>query len=122
MLRRVRSSYGGNSCWRSALGLKGLPCQVAIVGVLALLGCGASTRRDSSEGETEPSDTWQTGDENSRVVVGCRQTPLSLGPVSAAIEQETGMRSRPPSPQVAWMGDDFAVGWAAPDGYRVTIT
>jgi hypothetical protein len=94
---------------------------VACLGVLALLGCGASTRRAPGEEQTEPNDAWQTGDETSRVVVGCRETPLSLGAVSTAIEPETGKRS-PPSPEVAWMGDDFAVGWASPEGYRVTIT
>jgi hypothetical protein len=97
-------------------------CKVACFGVLALLGCGASTRRDPGDGETKPDDTWQTGDENSRIVVGCRQAPLSLGSVSAAIDQETGKGSRAPSPEVAWLGDDFAVGWASPDGYRVMIT
>lgn len=95
---------------------------MACLGVLALLGCGASTRREPDDGEPQPSDTWQTGDENSRVVVGCRKTPLSLGAVSAAIDEESGKRSRAPSPEVVWMGDDFAVGWASPDGYRVTIT
>lgn len=95
---------------------------VAYLGVLALLGCGASTRRAPDDAEPKPNDPGQTGDESSRVVVGCRQTPLSLGPVSTAIEPETGKRLRLPSPQIAWMGDEFAVGWASPDGYRLTIT
>jgi hypothetical protein len=89
----------------------------ALLGTLAVLGCGASTGRNPDEAET-----WQTGDENSRVVIGCRKTPLSLGAVSKDVDPDTGKPSRPPSPEVAWMGDEFAVGWASPDGYRVVIT
>jgi hypothetical protein len=95
---------------------------VACLGVLSLLGCGATTRRQPDDQESKPNDVPQTGDDSSRVVVGCRQTPLSLGAVSTAIDPESGKPSRLPSPQVAWMGDDFAVGWASPEGYRVTIT
>lgn len=115
MLASVRWSYTGNGGWHSRLcpSWKRVRCGVVFLGILALPGCGASTRRLPDDGETGPNDAAQIGDESSRVVVGCRQTPLSLGAVSA---------SRPPSPEVAWMGDDFAVGWASPDGYRVTIT
>jgi hypothetical protein len=103
MLRAVWWSYRGKNCRPSGLALLGL----------ALLGCGTSTRRDPDAGETDANGTEQAGDESSRVVVGCRQKPLSLGAISS---------SRPPSPEVVWMGADFAVGWASPDGYRVTIT
>jgi hypothetical protein len=87
--------------------------EVAFLGILALLGCGASKRQASDDPGTGPNDAGEPPNETSRVVVGCRHTPLSLGAVST---------SHLPSPEVAWMGDDFAVGWATSDGYRVVVT
>lgn len=110
----MRLFHGGNrGCRSRGLGWQSLRRKLPYLGILALLGCGASTRRGPADDESKPNDTWQTVDENSRVVVGCQKAPLSLGAVSS---------SRRPSPEVAWLGDDFAVGWASPDGYRVTIT
>jgi hypothetical protein len=114
MLGAVWWSYRGNNCRPLGLGPRwwSWRCGLALLGV-ALLGCGSSTRRGPDDEETDPNGTEQAGDESSRVVVGCRQKPLSLGAISS---------SRPPSPEVVWMDADFAVGWASPDGYRVTIT
>jgi hypothetical protein len=87
-------------------------CDIALFAMFALLGCGESTRR-AADRDAGPNDAGQIGDAGSRVVVGCHETPLSLGSVST---------STPPSPEVVWMGDDFAVGWSSPLGYQVTIT
>jgi hypothetical protein len=48
-----------------------------------------------------------------RVVLGCQGTPLVLG---AAEDAETA------SVQLVHRNDDFAVGWAASDGYHIQIT
>jgi hypothetical protein len=47
------------------------------------------------------------------VVVGCREEPLVLGDVS---DVESA------SPQVAWMRDAFAIGWATGGGYRIRVS
>ncbi|HEY8945364.1 MAG TPA: hypothetical protein VIM73_13930 [Polyangiaceae bacterium] len=48
----------------------------------------------------------------SRVVLGCRNQPLTLGPASS-IDR---------APQMVWTGSTFAVGWVSPDGYEVRLT
>jgi hypothetical protein len=115
MLDGVRWSFRGNGAWRPSLAprRRSFRSELAFLGIFGLLGCGLSTRHDLDDREPMPSNAGKPGNENSKVAVACRQTALSLGPVANVPRQ---------GPEVVWMGDDFAVFWASPDGYHVTIT
>ena len=83
---------------------------IAVVG-LAVGWAGCAGRAEPDPESESPDGGIVAG--GTAVVVGCKEEPLVLGAVS---DVESA------SPQVAWMRDAFAIGWATGGGYRIRVS